>query len=205
MPIKPTTRSPENPFTKRREPLQFMLWLGIGGSVLIFTTLLAIYIIRKVGPDWQQVSLPGIFWISTFVILLSSVTMHEAHRAFLRERFPIYRSCLGATLTLGVMFVFMQLWGWIQMLDQGIGMQDSAPGAFVYLLSGLHIAHIIGGLAFLGFAFWDSLKNMTYIDAFVYSVNPPNRLKMKLITTYWHFVDVLWIYLFLFLLFHHSA
>jgi cytochrome c oxidase subunit III len=205
MSIKPTTRSPENPFTKRREPMQFLLWLGIGGSMLLFASLLAVYLIRRVGPNWPEITLPGVFWISTFAMLLSSVTMHEAHRAFQRERFPVYRACLGTTLALGVSFVLMQVWGWMQMLDQGIGLRDNAPGAFVYLLSGLHLLHIAGGLAFLGVAFWSSIKNMSYVDAFIYSVNPPNRLKVKLITIYWHFVDVLWIFLFLFLLFQHSA
>ena len=69
---------------------------------------------------------------------------------------------------------------------------------FVYLISGLHI---LGGVAVLGWTFYRSLKNFSYLDSSVFSVNPFNQLKMKLITVYWHFVDVLWLYLFCFSVF----
>lgn len=204
MPTKRSTRNQENIFTKRREPLNFLLWLGIAGSILIFTVLLGIYIVRKVGPNWQETSLPGIFWLSTVIIMLSSLSLHEAKNAFHSEKFQLYRHLLITTLSLGVVFIAMQAFGWYEMLERGSSMENNPSAGFVYVLSGLHLLHIVGGLVFMGILLQKSFKNKAYIDAFVYSVNPPNRLKVKLLTTYWHFVDALWLYLFLFLLYHQS-
>ena len=201
MSTKHSTRSQRNPFTKRREPLNFLLWLGIGGSVLAFSVLLTIYIIRKEGPSWQLTTLPGVFWLSTLAVSLSSVTLHEANRAFQTEQFPLYRTGMASTFFLGLLFVILQAWGWLSLHEQGLLMHNNTAVGFVYVLSGLHLAHILGGLFFLGKYFREALIHKSYVDAFVYSVNPPNRLKLKLITTYWHFVDVLWLALFLFLLF----
>jgi len=204
MPTRPKTSSKENPFTKRREPLHFLLWLGISSSVLIFTVILGIYIVRKVGPSWQNTPLPGVFWLSTVVILLSSVSLHEAKDAFNKERFALYRTCLTVTLFLGMAFMGMQGYGWLQMTEQGSLMQDNPSAGFVYVLTGLHVVHILGGLVFLGILFREATKNRSYVDSFVYSVNPPNQLRVRLMTIYWHFVDVLWLFLFLFLLYHHA-
>lgn len=205
MPTQPKTSSKENSFTRRREPLNFLLWLGIVSSVLIFTVILGIYIVRKVGPNWQDAPLPGIFWLSTVVIILSSVSLHEAKDAFYKDRFSLYRICLSITLFLGMIFVGMQGYGWLQMVESGQVMEGNPSAGFVYVLTGLHVAHILGGLIFMGVLLREATKNRTYIDSFVYSVNAPNQLKVKLMTTYWHFVDVLWMFLFLFLLFHRTA
>jgi cytochrome c oxidase subunit 3 len=205
MPTKPSTRNQENILTKRREPLNFLLWLGIAGSILIFTVLLGIYIVRKVGPNWQETSLPSIFWLSTVVIMLSSLSLHEAKNAFKSDKFQLYRSLLITTLFLGVAFTAMQAFGWYQMLEQGSGMENNPSAGFVYVLTGLHIVHIIGGLVFMAVLLFKSYKNKSYVDSFIYSVNPPNQLRLKLMTTYWHFVDALWLYLFLFLLYHQAS
>lgn len=204
MPAKPTTRSRENPFTKRREPLHFLLWMGILSSVLIFTVLLGIYIVRKVGPSWSATPLPGVFWLSTVVLILSSVSLHEAREAFYKERFALYRTCLSITLFLGMVFVGTQGYGWLQMVEQGFTLRSNPSAGFVYILTGLHVVHVLGGLLYMGVLLREATKNQSYIDSFVYSVNPPNRLKIRLMTIYWHFADVLWLYLFLFLLYHHA-
>ncbi len=195
----------ENRFTKRREPFNFMLWMGIGGSVLIFTILLAVYTLRKsAGVYWTDVPLPALFWVSTFAIVVSSLTLHLANHSFRTDRYPQFRLYMSATLFLGVLFVILQFLGWRQLIEAGISTVNNPSVGFIYLFSGLHIFHIAVGIAVLSWAVYQSLKNSTYVDAFVFSVNPPNQLKIKLITIYWHFVDVLWLYLFSFLLYHHG-
>ncbi|MBO0934751.1 cytochrome c oxidase subunit 3 [Fibrella aquatilis] len=190
-------------FTRRREPFRFMVWLGIGGSVLLFTVLLGVYIVRQTGPGWASVALPNVFVLSTVVILLSSLTLHNANRAFQHEQFSGYRINMATTLVLGTLFILLQAWGWRQMVRAGVGLEGNPAGSFVYLLSGLHLLHILGGLIFIGIALVEAVRKRAYVESFVYSVNPPNQLKIKLITLYWHFVDVLWVALFIFLLFHH--
>ena len=180
-----------------------MIWLGMGGSTLIFTVLLGVYIVRQTGPGWPDVALPAVFILSTVVILLSSLTLRNANRAFGHEQFSGYRINLGTTLVLGTLFMLLQAWGWRQMIGAGAGLEGNPAAGFVYILSGLHLVHILIGLIFMGIALAEALRRRAYVEAFVYSVNPPNQLKIKLITLYWHFVDVLWVGLFLFLLLHH--
>jgi cytochrome c oxidase subunit 3 len=195
----------ENRLTKRREPFNFMLWLAIAGSVLVFTVLLAIYVLRKsTGVYWTDVPLPQLFWVSTMAIVVSSLTLHLANHCFRTDRYPQFRMYMGATRTLGVLFVILQFWGWKQLIERGVSTVNNPSVGFIYLLSGLHIVHILIGIAALTWAVFQSFKNSSYVDSFVFSVNPPNQLKIKLLTIYWHFVDVLWLYLFGFLLYHHG-
>jgi cytochrome c oxidase subunit 3 len=198
---KHSTKHTENPFTKRREPFGFMLWLGVIGSSLLFGVIFIEYVLRLHDANRHFVAMPDMFWLSTLVILFSSITLHEANLAFVQERFLHYRIFLGATLMLGVTFMLLQAGGWMEMIESGsFGSQNNTSFGLIYLLTGLHLIHILVGVIYLGIMFRKALKNRTYVDSFVYSVNPPNRLKLKLITRYWHFVDILWVAVFLFLL-----
>ena len=194
-----------NMITKRREPFRFMVWLGIASSVLLFTVVLVVYIIRRSASDWTDVKLPNVFLLSTIAIVLSSLTLHNANQAFRHERFDSYRSNMGTTLVLGTLFILLQGWGWRQMIRSGIGLTGNPSGSFVYIISGIHLLHILIGLIFILIALAEALRRRPYVDSFVYSVNPPNQLKIRLITLYWHFVDVLWIVLFIFLIIHHGV
>jgi cytochrome c oxidase subunit 3 len=192
-----------NLLTKRREPYQFMLYVGMLGSLLIFLMFTFIYLARKPDAGWASFRLPVAFWLSTGVILGSSFALHGANRAFRRERFVQYKWLIGAALALGVAFITLQYVGWEAMQRMDVRLRNNTAGAFVYVITGVHLLHILGGLFLLVVTFINAVRRTTYVDAFVYSVNPPNQLKLKLVTVYWHFVDALWVYLFLFFLYHH--
>lgn len=187
----------------RREPYNFMLNLGIFSIGLFFLVLSFLYFIQVRKTLGANFHLPKIFWVSSFAILLSSFTFHRAIHSLKAELFFSFRLLLGVTMILGFVFVILQLFGWRELLLSGIYLQKSLPAAYLYLISGLHILHIIGGLFFLISLFFDTLKHTSYVDAFVYSVNPPNQLRIRLIAKYWHFVDILWICLFLLFVYHH--
>ncbi len=189
--------------TKRREPYQFMLYLGMLGSILIFVMFSFIYLMRKSDAEWANFQLPVAFWLSTGAILLSSLALHGANMAFRRERFVQYKWLIGATLALGMAFIGLQYVGWEEMQRMDVLLRNNTAGAFIYVITGVHLLHIMGGLFLLAITFINAVRRTTYVDAFVYSVNPPNQLKLKLVTVYWHFVDALWVYLFLFFLYHH--
>ena len=193
-----------NRLTKRREPFAFMLYLAIVGSGLLFFFLLLVFITKEVRNQNIPLKIPGVFWVSTFVIIASSLTLQGANKAFKEERFRSYRLNISLTLLAGILFIVLQGLGWQKMLSAGITMANNTGGMFIYVLSGLHILHTIGGLIALASANKDAFQRMQYVDSFVYSVNPPNQLKIKLISIYWHFIDILWIILFLFLLYHAS-
>jgi cytochrome c oxidase subunit 3 len=197
---KHTTKLRESPFTKRREPLGFMLWLGVAGSSLLFTTIFIIFLLRMHRETGHLVALPDMFWLSTLVILFSSITLHEANLAFVHERFLHYRVFLGATLFLGCIFILLQAGGWIEMVNTGVFIGASTSQGFIYLLTGLHLAHIVAGVFYLSYLFRKAIRNRSYVDSFVYSVNPPNRLRIKLLTRYWHFTGALWLVVFIFLI-----
>jgi cytochrome c oxidase subunit 3 len=189
--------------TKRREPYQFMLYLGMLGSILIFVMFSFIYLMRKSDAEWANFQLPVAFWLSTGAILLSSLALHGANMAFRRERFVQYKWLIGTTLALGMAFIGLQYVGWEEMQRMDVLLRNNTAGAFIYVITGVHLLHIMGGLFLLAITFINAVRRTTYVDAFVYSVNPPNQLKLKLVTVYWHFVDALWVYLFLFFLYHH--
>ncbi len=191
------TKNRENPFTQRREPLQFLLWLGLGSSAFVFALLFALYVLRQRSPETSTLTLPLVFWISTFVIIVSSITFFLACVAFKKERYKDYRIFLGSTLALGLTFVAMQIDGWIQLfVSDNQLIHNYSLLKFIYLISGLHLLHILGGIVFLCMIFIESLRNRSYVDAYVYSVNPPNQLKVRIIERYWHFLGVCWVLLF---------
>jgi cytochrome c oxidase subunit 3 len=181
-----------------------MLKLGVLGSALVFAFILLAYLARQGGKGWTDVTLPRVFWASTAIMVLSSFTLHAANRAMRHERFLHYRLLLSTTFMLGLLFVAMQLLGWQSMIDEDIRLSKNAAGAFIYLISGLHLVHVTGGLIALGVLLVEALRRRSYVDSFVYSVNPPKQLQFRLTALYWHFVDVLWLGLFLFLLYHHQ-
>lgn len=193
-----------NLVTKRREPYTFMLWMGIFSSLLVFSFLAVSYILLKNSPTWASFHLPGIFWLSTACVLSSSYTLHQANRAFHKEKFFAFRILIAATLVLGGSFITLQIAGWLSLIQANIVLSNSIAGAFLYILSGFHLLHIVIGLVLLSTILVQALRRLPYVESFVYSVNPPNQLRMNMITTYWHFIDVLWVGLFLFLLYHSA-
>ena len=130
-----------------------MLWLGVIGSSLLFTTIFIIYLVRMHEEQNHFVALPDMFWLSTLVILFSSITLHEANLAFVQERFLHYRVFLGTTFILGVTFMLLQVSGWLEMIKAGAFAGENNSIAFVYLLTGLHLLHILGGIIYLSILF----------------------------------------------------
>jgi cytochrome c oxidase subunit III len=188
-----------NYFTKRREPFRFMLQLGILGSILLFGLIFFIFYARNTK---TAIPVPAIFDYSTAAIIVSSITLILANRCFYKENFAQYRITMSVTFILGIVFVLMQFWGWFELFNSNIKMNNNMGAAFLYILSGLHILHILIGIGVLSVTFKASIQNKKYIDSYIYAVNPPNILRLKLISYFWHFIDILWIVIYLFLIFH---
>ena len=191
-----------NSLFKRREPFTFMMYLAIFGSSLLFLFILFVFLKKEFDNQNIRVPLLPIFWVSTLFILASSASISWANRVFRNQKFQSYRISISITLLLGFLFLAAQLLGWQQLFDANITMANDTGGSFIYILSGLHIVHTAGGVIALIAAVVDAWRNRNYVDSFVYAVNPPNQLRLKLISIYWHFVDVLWLILFLFLVYH---
>lgn len=125
--------------------------------------------------------------------------MLTAKKAYLSDNTDRYKVALGITMLLSFLFLALQTVGWIELFRQEIFIDSNNSAGYLYLISGLHFAHVIGGIPFLGYFIWQAITKMQDpVSVLVYFSDPEKRLKLRLLTIYWHFLDVLWIYLVLF-------
>jgi len=172
-----------------------LLYVGIFSILMLFAGLTSAYIVRQADGNWLEFSMPFMFWISTGLILLSSATMNWAVISARSNKFDSVKLALVMTLALGIAFCFSQFLAWKELVAGGIffsGKAANPSGSFMYILSGLHLAHILSGLFYTVVILMKSLGNR---------YNSGNLMGIKHCSIYWHFLDALWIYLFVFLLF----
>ena len=184
------------PVQKKRlriHPHKFALWTACASIVMMFAALTSAYVVRRAGGNWLEFGLPDVFYYNTAVIILSSVLLHASYWAFKKGNTALYRSLLGGATILGIAFVGLQYVGWETLAASGIGFKANPSSSFLYVISGLHALHVIGGIAALIIAFVLSVTRK-------HEVTPLRKLRFELVVHYWHFVDILWIYLFGFLL-----
>lgn len=174
-------------------PKKFALWVACGSIMMMFAALTSAYIVRRAGGNWLEFQLPGIFFYNTITILASSLSLHLSYRAFLRGNGALYKGLLVATLALGMLFVGLQYEGWTQLEAMGVPLRLNPSGDFIYVISAIHAAHVLGGIAALIVA---CLHAFTLPN----KVTPARKLRFQLTFTYWHFVDFLWLYLLVFLM-----
>ncbi len=176
---------------KKIHPHKFTLWVGIGSLLMMFAGFTSAYIVKRNQANWQTFDLPQFFWFSTVAILLSSATIFLAEKEFKQRQMKKYRSLLSATVLLGVLFIVFQVLGFIQLWEKGVTLQANVSYSFMYVIVILHAAHVIGGLVAL---------LVLFAKAFSTKTRNYNSVPVELVSTYWHFVDILWIYLLVFLI-----
>ena len=170
---------------------KFALWVGIVSIIMIFGSLTSAYIVRRAAGNWFEFKLPDIFFVNTVVIVLSSVTLHFSYSSFKKGREKLYKILLLTTFALGMAFVVLQYQGWEALNAMGATFRVNPSSSFVYVISGLHAAHVLGGISALVVAL---------VHAYLLPFKPTKRrrLRFELIVQYWHFVDILWVYLIVF-------
>jgi cytochrome c oxidase subunit III len=176
---------------KRLHPHKFTLLIGIGSIVMMFAGLTSAYIVKRNQVNWVTFEIPLAFWYSTAIMIASSGTLVLASKAFKDRYFARYRKLLLVTMCLGIAFVVMQVFAFSQLWQQGVTFTGNVAFSFLYTLVGLHAIHVLGGVIALIVIAIKALGRGTR----VYS-----SLPVDLISTYWHFVDFLWLYLLVFLI-----
>lgn len=191
---------------KKIHPQKFAMWVAIASIAMMFAGFTSGYMVRKAQDNWRIFHMPAIFWASTVCIILSSITLMMGVKAFKNRRMQQYRLLLTSTLLLGVLFGVCQAFGFYQLYHQpqvinisgtiGQGMMpvrvDGNPSeSFLFIITGMHLLHIVGGIVALLFVFF---------RAYRVRVKEYNATGLEIVATYWHFVDILWIYLFVFFL-----
>lgn len=177
---------------KQIHPHKFIMWVAIGSIIMMFTGLTSAYVVKRSMDGWQSIKLPVEFWYSTAAIILSSLIMITAFRFFKEREVSRYRLLISLTILLGISFLVLQYLGFQQLWNSGITMQGSGAGQFLYVIAGLHILHVLGGLI--------ALLVMFIITLFA-NTNIHSPVAVEVAGIYWHFVCLLWIYLILFFVF----
>lgn len=182
----------DNGVSLSMNPKKFILWLFIVSIVMIFVSLTSAYIVRQAEGNWKMFELPSIFLYSTIVLLLSSATMHWGYVNAKNDELQKLKIAIGASLFLGILFLWMQMEGWKELVSNKIFFSFSNPSeAFLYVLTGLHAFHLISGLIFI---------IIVLISAFKQNIHAKNLAQYEMCATYWHFLDGLWLYLYIFLM-----
>ena len=181
---------------KNRRAKKMMLWFGIVSLIMGFAGWTSAYIVSSKREDWvSDLELPSAFFISTAMIILSSLTYFIAKKSVAKDDQRMGTIFLLITLALGITFVSLQFVGFSQMLENGYyftGPTSNIKMSYVFLIAAVHIAHVVAGLISLLVVLVQQVKN---------KYAPENMLGMELGATFWHFLDFIWVYLILFMYF----
>jgi cytochrome c oxidase subunit III len=173
---------------------KFLMWLFIVSSFIFFAGLTSGFIVYTAGDPSRgiKVLLPDTFKYSTLAIVLSSVTMHLAYLSGKRLKFDRQKLYLIGTILLGIAFFILQLSTWQSFISQGVFfVNPNASQSFIYVFIGAHLVHIFAGLLMILNALIGNMKNIPQVK---------NLFRLEVTSIFWHFIDVLWIYLYVFLL-----
>ena len=180
---------------KKEKTFKQMLWISMISMTMMFAGLTSAYVVSKGREDWVSFVLPSAFFISTMLIILSSLSFYVAKKTLLAGDQKKTTLWLLLTLILGLSFVFYQFNGFNQLIEAGLyttGPQSNVASSFLYVITGAHLLHIFAGIISLTIVLVRNISGK-------YSVS--SHLGFSLGAIFWHFVDALWIYLFVFFYF----
>jgi cytochrome c oxidase subunit 3 len=178
--------------TRPLSPARTGVWIGIGAIAMSFAAYTSALIVRQgATPDWQHFKLPPILYLNTLLLLASSGTLERGRRLILKEtpwrtastsRGPTW---LVVTLVLGLLFIAGQVFAWRDLAGQGLFLATNPSSSFFYVFTALHALHLLGGVTALGYVLARLYASATW--------SPLGALDAT--SLYWHFMDVLWLYL----------
>lgn len=175
-------------------PKKFIVWLFIVSITMLFVSLTSAYIVKQSQGTWLRFDLPGIFWFTSGVIILSSAFLQLAYVSAKKNNIAYLKMFLTSTVFLGIVFLVGQFESWKKLVAEDVYLVGNPSGSFLYILTGLHALHLVSGIIFLVVVLY---------AAFKYKIHSRNMTQMEMCTTYWHFLGGLWLYLFLFLKLNH--
>lgn len=180
-------------------PLRIFTLLILAGITSAFLFLSVSYFLTTFGTNYNHFQLPVLFHANTIIILVSSYSMAQTRKAILSDDWTGYTQGLIVTAALAVAFTVFQIIGWQQLINSGINLQSNVAGAYLYIISGLHLVHLVVGILLLGWFLVRAIEHRSdQVKALLFEVDPFSKMRVSLLATYWHFVDGLWVYLYLF-------
>jgi len=180
-------------------PYETLLYLGMFGSGLIFLFLTVAFLFSGLDQlGGMNKKIPVSFLISTFLLVSNGYTATRIRIYFQEENAEKVIRALGVTLLLGLLFTSLQITGWKELQSMGIDFQGIPSGSFLYVLSGIHVFHLLGAMIF-AVILWAQLRNRKNdeVKRLILFTNPFEKMRLRLFTVYWQFMDGIWLILFL--------
>ncbi len=173
--------------------------LALFGVTALFLGFSGSYLYNRVQQGVLPVAIPSLFYFNSLLLLGSSFTMWKAKQAYTEDHTDHFRKYLMITLLLTIAFLIAQYFAWKQMLGNNVALNHSTMASYLYLISGLHFAHVILGIPFLVYFILEAYKKMkSPVTVLLYFSDPAKKRILTLLNIYWHFLDGLWIYLVVF-------
>lgn len=184
---------------KNKRAKKMMLWFGIVSLIMSFGGLTSAFIVSSSREDWlNDFDLPNAFFISTIIITFSSLVFIAAKKALLKEKYLLSQSLVLGVFVLGLAFIYNQFLGFNELIISGYnftGPTSNITMSYIYIIAVAHILHVIAGLISLA---------VVIVNHFKKQYTPASKLGFDIASTFWHFIDLLWVYLFLFLYFFNK-
>ena len=184
---------------KNKRAKKMMLWFGIVSLIMSFGGLTSAFIVSSSREDWlNDFELPNAFFISTIIITFSSLVFIAAKKALLKEKYLLSQSLVLGVFALGLAFIYNQFLGFNELIISGYnftGPTSNITMSYIYIIAVAHILHVIAGLISLA---------VVIVNHFKKQYTPASKLGFDIASTFWHFIDLLWVYLFLFLYFFNK-
>lgn len=171
------------------DPVQFTVLIFLVSIVMLFAGFTSAYMVRKAEGNWVEFELPSVFVVSCVLVIASSIFLTFGQLTFKNQKYQLTRLFVGLSIITGIGFLFSQFEGWTNLTDQGIYLVGNPSGSFLFIISGIHALHVVGGVLML---------LISFIRTLLLPNNEMSTIKLHTAAIYWHFVGVLWIYLFLF-------
>jgi cytochrome c oxidase subunit 3 len=166
------------------------LWILLVIILMMFAGLSSAYIVLRGMPDWQSIEIPPILWLNTAILLASSAAIEGARKSLAHRRVDVMKTWILVSAFFGLAFLAGQLYAWRQLVTAGVYLPTTMHSSFFYLLTGLHGVHLLGGMSAMAYILSKAFRNR---------IVPGTDESLKLCATYWHFMDALWVYLFVLL------
>lgn len=199
MPNQKPADQAESSYSMGIHPQYVLVALMLFGITAMFLSCTIAYVYTRLQHGAPSMKLPLIFLFNTLILIGSSVTLKWASNAYKKDRTQDYKTALLATVILSFVFLIAQVYGWKMLFDKNIAINDDNSTSYLYVISGLHFLHVIAGLPFLVQFYISARKRMIEpVSVLVYFSDPAKKMRLKLLTWYWHFLDILWIYLIIF-------
>lgn len=185
-------------------PNYIILILVLFGVTALFMGFSVAYLYNRLQQGIAPVQLPSLFYYNSILLIASSYTLWSSKKAYQNDQTKKYQQMLVITLMLTIAFLVAQVLAWNQLYAQNISLQHSTMASYMYVITGLHFAHLIAGIPFLIYFIYVAITKMkSPMTVLIYFADTDKKRKLDLLNIYWHFLDALWLYLVIFFLINY--